>query len=853
MFASEEEDELATSRHRILKWVPVVPGQEDDDVDLDKVAKDNGVPRNVFLAYIVSEMSEEESFKTLPFAVLLVVIFALSFSLHDQAQKILDVQDAVRFDIEENANFAFNNIGTYGAKNIYDVNQRGDFFSWTRMGLMTLVLQTSPNLAEWRENDETWNTASEYFLNYNRVIGGIRMRQARGPKQSLPSSEAWLYDKPLTPVGTTLDLNQHLRPENFQVIAADTVFDESRTVWLLQNESQAHNDRVLVEMEDSGWFDDQTAQVELSFTTYNPHFDTLTVTRIVVLQSRSGHFWRSVVPQSVFMNHFPDDDLFYVKLVVDCIFCFQVLFLLILEGRELAFLCVRYRSSGILEALGKYASWWNVIDWIAILYGSGVAIVFLYLNSQARDLGDELRSLRVGAASWIDVVELNRVVERTIDLIGSYKSFRTFAACYPLIIMVRLFEAFGAQPRLAVLTKTLKLAATDLFHFGIVFLATFGSYAVMAHALFGRDLHDFATMPRSFQTCFLVLMGDFDLREMMQVGRSVAFMWFLSFMCLVLLVMLNMLLAIIMDTYTNVKGQVTSTETLAEQATEFFVRWRRNRRKERVSLSQIWQCYSESLGEEEEAASTMGGLDFGPLETVESVQATVGGIRPQQALRLLRNAIKEYKQDYDSQHGLSIADAMSVVNKIHYKLDAFIVTSRRGEQARSAGRRHSHVDLAAIARLQAAGAGDDCPAESGDKPTPPVAASAMRLPVRASEVGRIEGGKPGGLAPVSGVLSRPANGFVSPLALPSLKPSGSQWSLCGVDRVEPASIVHDGVVSDKRNAQLSVALDSVEVFALLRAAEKQLSSGNPRHTPALLAVQAASNFLAHEGGTPHDT
>ena len=49
-----------------------------------------------------------------------------------------------------------------------------------------------------------------------------------------------------------------------------------------------------------------------------------------------------------------------------------------------------------------------------------------------------------------------------------------------------------------------------------------------------------------------VLMGDFDFYEMSQVSAVFAFFWFWTFQGLVFLIMLNMLLAIVLDTYSQV-------------------------------------------------------------------------------------------------------------------------------------------------------------------------------------------------------------------------------------------------------------------------------------------------------------
>merc|ERR1719316_2159742 len=114
------------------------------------------------------------------------------------------------------------------------------------------------------------------------------------------------------------------------------------------------------------------------------------------------------------------------------------------------------------------------------------------------------------------------------------------------MIMLKLFKAFSAQARLALVTQTLSRSFLDISHFGIVFLAIFSSYAIMGNLLFGREVQGFSTFGRSMNSCFLVLMGDFEYMEQMQeVGRYISRLWFWTFMVLVFLIMLNMVLAIL--------------------------------------------------------------------------------------------------------------------------------------------------------------------------------------------------------------------------------------------------------------------------------------------------------------------
>merc|ERR1712039_872302 len=87
---------------------------------------------------------------------------------------------------------------------------------------------------------------------------------------------------------------------------------------------------------------------------------------------------------------------------------------------------------------------------------------------------------------------------------------------------------------------------------------------------------------------FRIMLGDFNWDELIEVGRPLTSLWFWSFTWLVNLVMLNMLLAMIMDTYTQVKGSMGGdAETLWSQAVEIGTRMLDQAKGRKLSLQRI--------------------------------------------------------------------------------------------------------------------------------------------------------------------------------------------------------------------------------------------------------------------------
>merc|ERR1712113_256233 len=124
-------------------------------------------------------------------------------------------------------------------------------------------------------------------------------------------------------------------------------------------------------------------------------------------------------------------------------------------------------------------------------------------------------------------------------------------------------------------TQTLSVCACDVFHFMVVFFTAFTVFAMSAWLLYGQELDDFANFARSFHTTFRILIGDFDWDEMTHTGRIQAYVWFWLLQWGMEMIMLNMLLAIIMDVYTEVRNHILAmphVETLWSQMAEILHR-----------------------------------------------------------------------------------------------------------------------------------------------------------------------------------------------------------------------------------------------------------------------------------------
>jgi len=180
-------------------------------------------------------------------------------------------------------------------------------------------------------------------------------------------------------------------------------------------------------------------------------------------------------------------------------------------------------------------------------------------------------------------------------------------------------------------------AAIDILHFGIVFGTVFIVFALSSLILWGQEVESFANHVRSLNNIYLLLLGDVDWPNMHPVGRPISYIYFWVFQWFVVLITLNMLIALVMDVYTEVWGEVGQAETLWSQAHEIYHRMRDQTMGRAQPFRKVLQSLDPTdLEEEDEEDDT-------PIfvETLRSEH----GVTEIQAIDILKHSLALYDQE----------------------------------------------------------------------------------------------------------------------------------------------------------------------------------------------------------------
>lgn len=688
---------------------------EGERLSPDERAQEIGVSSKAVTGYLRKELSEAGACMQLPVAGLLLILFTSSVFMHMRLEELHAVDRAITWDLNENANFAFGGSipfdnGRMGHKNIDDVNSIADFWSWFNLGITPLFWPEGWDISEVRMNTAarcmhpqyaleyfgwdskllenmtenpkdswTWDYCPEghdqppgewgdvnhsNYLYYYTILGGLRMRQESVMPR--PCLEFDLELKNALNIKDCLDRESAywLAPELRNAIGRDHEgmnLPGAETQILLSRSSQSEIRRQLRDLENKAWLNFRTSKVELMFTTYNAHMDVLTATYIFFFLNRGGHIHKIVEPLSVWLHPYHG----WWNYVIDISWALLVLCLLVFETWEVS----RYvRQLGCRRTLTLYVNLSNIVDWLSIVTSFIVAYCWFLHLSKLEQVRVLMRRADVAVlGSWSDEQDRKEFFDAVADIMSLTVHLRGLLAFYPFVIISRLFKAYAYQPRLALVTTTMNRASIEFIHFAVVFSSIFVIYTIAGMILFGQEILHFANFGRAIATTFRILMGEVDWEEMTRVGRFRANAWFWTFMLLLQFTMLNMLLAIVMDVYTEVKGSMgKDAETLWSQACEIYTRMRAVQAGKELRFKHILRALDPTdLDDEDEDAPF--SLEF---YTVSTLCEAVPNLPEEQARSILVAAqemheAKSRRSTSLTETALTVQRMASILWKLH--------------------------------------------------------------------------------------------------------------------------------------------------------------------------------------------
>ncbi|KAL1789532.1 polycystin-2 [Sigmodon hispidus] len=286
------------------------------------------------------------------------------------------------------------------------------------------------------------------------------------------------------------------------------------------------------------WLDRGTRATFIDFSVYNANINLFCVVRLLVEFPATG----GVVPSWQFqpvklISYVTAFDFFLAA--CEIIFCFFILYYVVEEILEIR-----------IHRLHYFRSFWNCLDVVIIVLSIVAMVINIYQISNAESL--------------LQFLEDQSTFPNFEHVAYWQTQFNNIAAVMVFLVWIKLFKFINFNRTMSQLSTTMSRCAKDLFGFTIMFFIIFLAYAQLAYLVFGTQVDDFSTFQECIFTQFRIILGDINFAEIEEANRVLGPLYFTTFVFFMVFILLNMFLAIINDTYSEVKSDLAQQKAEME-------------------------------------------------------------------------------------------------------------------------------------------------------------------------------------------------------------------------------------------------------------------------------------------------
>ncbi|XP_045214865.1 polycystic kidney disease 2-like 1 protein isoform X3 [Mercenaria mercenaria] len=295
---------------------------------------------------------------------------------------------------------------------------------------------------------------------------------------------------------------------------------------------------------DKRWIRRGTRVLFIDFTVYNANINLFCVIRLTVEFPPTGGAIPHATMRTVKLIRYVTV-MDYFIMACEFILCLFILYYMVEEAIEIK----KHKFS-------YFKSVWNILDILVIV----IALVCVAFNVY--------RTLKV-----------DELLQELLDKPDQYADFEFLSygqtqfdnaiAIAVFLAWIKIFKYISFNKTMTQLSSTLGKCAKDLAGFAVMFFIIFLAFTQLGYLLFGTQVKDFSNFQNSFFTLFRIILGDFDFDQLEAANRVLGPIFFMLFVFFVFFVLINMFLAIINDTYSEVKGDMANQKNEFEMGDYF--------------------------------------------------------------------------------------------------------------------------------------------------------------------------------------------------------------------------------------------------------------------------------------------
>ncbi|XP_039577471.1 polycystic kidney disease protein 1-like 2 [Passer montanus] len=293
--------------------------------------------------------------------------------------------------------------------------------------------------------------------------------------------------------------------------------------------------RILQYLFNNVWLDTFTRAVFVEFTVYNANVNLFCIISLMFESNALGAFFTSAELQSVRLYPYTDSLHIFV-VAAEVIYFLFIVYYMIVQGKLLKSLRWRY-----------FHSKWNLLEMAIILISWSALSVFVKRTVLGtRDIS-YYQEHKEDSISFSETARADAVLGYLI-------------AFLVLLSTVKLWHLLRLNPKLNMITSTLRRAWGDISGFITIIAIMFLAYSIAANLIFGWKLYSYKTLLDSAETMVSLQLGIFNYEEVLDynpilgsflIGSCIIFMTF---------VVLNLFISVILVAFSEEQKHYQASE-----------------------------------------------------------------------------------------------------------------------------------------------------------------------------------------------------------------------------------------------------------------------------------------------------
>ena len=293
---------------------------------------------------------------------------------------------------------------------------------------------------------------------------------------------------------------------------------------------------MMQEIKTHNWIDRGTRAIILEFTLYNGNTHLFTYVNFIIETTETGgvFLWLEIRP-------------FRPLLSIDSLGTYAVLNYLAFVIYQIVLTIQTIHSLYKRGLCGFLSQKWDVVDTICLILGYFAIGAFIarliYANKAMKMFYDDM-----GTIGEDNFVNFNHIVIWD-------QTYTAIVAVLVFIATLRVIRILGYNRKFTEIISVITAASAELISFAVVFGLVFAAFVFSGHLIFGRSLHEYRDLFRTWATLTNTLIGKNSIRRMTIASPYLAQFYYFVYVFFVLFTLITVFAAILNSSITHVRKE----------------------------------------------------------------------------------------------------------------------------------------------------------------------------------------------------------------------------------------------------------------------------------------------------------